>query len=753
MNALTPILTPYALENIELLQRLDEQHLPLTQTELARALDRDLSNLRRTLGKLADEGYTALDDDKRPVITEAGRQAVSAVARMSDDSIALGQAAVPPPGFAALTADDIEFDPHNARTHSGLSEAEIDEMAESIREHGVLEPPMVRFEMADDGLVHRSQAYLVDGERRLRGWRRAIERGWLNEDTRYLCPIFDGDDIAATEAALVKNLQRVDLDNLEAAEGLRKLSDKSDPPATAATIARRLGKEERWVEQRLKVAREASEANKDRYRAFLRRQREEDFVLAADPDPFRWTDLRNSVQKPKHLTALEKNPRLAMLVVEMAVRGEEEDGIWDAVILLPLRPWPDIFDQADSLGLITRLSNAEGFAYSAELTPLACEWLASQSFGEEFDRPGLVAAVRSTALGPIAAAALAPGQYGTDFLNLSPEPDAAPTETPASPTLRPGYTGDAFSLQLRALARDEGEPGAASPDPANAGEATPDPTTGDHPPQVAGQAPDATPPVSGADPNPPPPAGGEAHAPNDQAQPGGGGEAQAGPLDALSPLARLALLELAHAISTRGVTARGGGLRGAAIYDFHNHQGGTWGDLFRAKLAYPTQGQTGWIGVLTDAAVEAVRAQVGGVTHEHLAALRLEIGGVSPPYLGAYASPWLNPPKPPEPGSEGPAPSPAPSGEGGAPSATDEGSASAAQQPTGDIIVGGMRRALVQLHAEAARAQDLLRDIEGHKDREGQVLSVDLWPRLTGVLAGLSVGLADAALYLPKEQG
>lgn len=720
MNAVTPILTPFALEHIELLQRLDEQHLPLSQSDLARIVGRDLSNLRRTLAKLADEGFTALDDEKRPVLTEQGRRAIAEVARWGAPQDGVQ---APPAGFVSLSAHDIAFDQDNARQTSGLSPLDIEEMAASIREHGLLTPPIVR-----DRGNYMIKWGLVAGERRLRGWRLAIERGWLPADTRYLCQIFDGDDTRATEAALVENLQRVDLDNLEAAEGLRRLSDQADPPATAAAIAKRLGKEERWVEQRLKVAREATAPNKERYRAFLRRQAEPDFVPAADPDPFRWTDLRNSVQKPKHVTALEKNPALAMLVVELAMASDVEGGIWDEPV--PIRPGGDLARQAVDLRLaVERYLSADSGAgmLGLELTDLACEWLAAEGFGD--DPETVLAEVREAALGPAGEAALAPGQWGTDFLNITPNTIAAQTDTPdLSPTLRPGLTGDAFSLQLRSLAaegEDGSEDGARSssdPDPSPAGDSPPDSEQGA--PAADEAAPEGPAPAT----DPPSPAAA-----------GAGPD----PLATLTPLARLALLELAHAVATRGATTRGGE-RGAPIFDFHADPTGAWPELFAAKLVnvrQPANG-VGWLGVLSEAAQEALKTQYpDGVGRDQVMAQigQMAQAGQFITLRGAFATRWMNPPVGTVPAE--PDPSPA-CREKVAPKGSDEGSAGPGQ-PATDPIIGGLRAAAADLWHAAREARAIFDDLF---EREASTEQMDA--------AARSLQTAQFALapYLTPEQ-
>ena len=111
------------------------------------------------------------------------------------------------------------------------------ELAASIREHGVLEPILVR-KRASGGFE------IIAGERR---WRAAQQAG-LKE-----VPIFQHDlgDEAAFEAALVENLQREDLNPLETARAFQRLVD--DYGYTQEAIATKVGKERSTVANALRL--------------------------------------------------------------------------------------------------------------------------------------------------------------------------------------------------------------------------------------------------------------------------------------------------------------------------------------------------------------------------------------------------------------------------------------------------------------------------------------------------------------------
>ncbi|MCL2563221.1 MAG: ParB/RepB/Spo0J family partition protein [Oscillospiraceae bacterium] len=85
------------------------------------------------------------------------------------------------------------------------------ELTESIREHGVLDPLLVR-------KLATGYYQIIGGERR---WRAAREVG-LKEIP---CRVIEADDRLAMEIALIENLQREDLNPLEEAEGYKALMD------------------------------------------------------------------------------------------------------------------------------------------------------------------------------------------------------------------------------------------------------------------------------------------------------------------------------------------------------------------------------------------------------------------------------------------------------------------------------------------------------------------------------------------------
>ncbi len=117
----------------------------------------------------------------------------------------------------------------------------LEQLAESIRTHGVLTPLLVRREDNGNGYV------LVAGERRLR----ATGLAGLEE-----VPCWVRDHLSTQdqlELALVENIQREDLDPIETAESYHRLVSAFN--LTQAEVARRVGKDRATVANAIRLLR------------------------------------------------------------------------------------------------------------------------------------------------------------------------------------------------------------------------------------------------------------------------------------------------------------------------------------------------------------------------------------------------------------------------------------------------------------------------------------------------------------------
>jgi len=136
-------------------------------------------------------------------------------------------------GYRQIPVDRIRITGNIRRT---FDQEKLQELADSIRTYGVLEPLLVR---PADGAYE-----LVVGERRLRAARMAGLR-------EVPCRVVDLDARAAAEVQLLENLQRQDLDAIEEAQALRALIEEHG--YTQEQLAERLGKSQPWVASRLRL--------------------------------------------------------------------------------------------------------------------------------------------------------------------------------------------------------------------------------------------------------------------------------------------------------------------------------------------------------------------------------------------------------------------------------------------------------------------------------------------------------------------
>ncbi len=137
-------------------------------------------------------------------------------------------------GLLELPIDDIK--PNLNQPRKEFDEDRISELADSIREVGVLQPLLVR--KLDDHYE------LIAGERRFRASRVAgLEK--------VPCRLTEASDERSFEMAIIENLQREDLNPLEEAKAFRSLIEQFDLSQQEA--ARRVGKQRSTVANALRL--------------------------------------------------------------------------------------------------------------------------------------------------------------------------------------------------------------------------------------------------------------------------------------------------------------------------------------------------------------------------------------------------------------------------------------------------------------------------------------------------------------------
>lgn len=126
---------------------------------------------------------------------------------------------------APLMVDAARISPNPFQPRRVFVKEALDELVASVREHGILEPLLVR--KAEEGYE------LIAGERR---WRAAREAGLKQ------VPVIvrEASDREALEIGLIENLQRADLNVIEEAEGYQALATEFN--LTQDEIARKVSK-------------------------------------------------------------------------------------------------------------------------------------------------------------------------------------------------------------------------------------------------------------------------------------------------------------------------------------------------------------------------------------------------------------------------------------------------------------------------------------------------------------------------------
>ena len=154
-------------------------------------------------------------------------------------------------GLSALLGDDFTMNPAQAPSTLPISQVEsyagqprknfdqekLEELAESIRQHGIIQPLTVR-------KLSSGYYQIIAGERR---WRAARLAGL----TEVPAVIIEADDRKAMELAMIENLQREDLSPMEEAEGYKILVENYG--MTQEQAAQRVGKSRSAVANALRL--------------------------------------------------------------------------------------------------------------------------------------------------------------------------------------------------------------------------------------------------------------------------------------------------------------------------------------------------------------------------------------------------------------------------------------------------------------------------------------------------------------------
>ena len=150
--------------------------------------------------------------------------------------------------FTSMRVEALRPSPDNPRKH--IDAATLEQLAENIKEHGVISPLVIRpiFPTNAGGVpipsAHATEFEIVSGERR---WRASKMAGLERVPVR----ILQLSDAAALEIQVIENLQRSDIHELEEADGYKALQDRYG--YTVEDLAAKVGKSVAYIYGRLRL--------------------------------------------------------------------------------------------------------------------------------------------------------------------------------------------------------------------------------------------------------------------------------------------------------------------------------------------------------------------------------------------------------------------------------------------------------------------------------------------------------------------
>lgn len=164
-----------------------------------------------------------------------------------------GDAFTSPRGSLEVDIDLLE--PNHYQPRGALDDAKLEELARSIRANGVIQPIVVRRAPASG--AGRDRYQIIAGERR---WR-AAQRAQLTKVPIVVKDVGSGDKIRLLEMALIENIQREDLNPMEAAAAYHRLVDEFH--LKQDDIASQVGKDRATVANYLRLLKLPAEVRGD----------------------------------------------------------------------------------------------------------------------------------------------------------------------------------------------------------------------------------------------------------------------------------------------------------------------------------------------------------------------------------------------------------------------------------------------------------------------------------------------------------
>ena len=201
-----------------------------------------------------------------------------------------------------LTINDIERSPYQPRRD--FREEELRELAESLKNNGLVQPPTVR-------RLPNGKYELIAGERRLRA---AQFAGWK----KIRVTLIDADDQTAAVMTATENIQREDLNPIEEAASYKTLQDKFN--WTQQEVAEKVGKGRATVANATRLL-ELPEEVKQLISSALLSVGHAKVLLSVDDEKERVLLARDCVNDQLTVRALEKKVARLHAPVEARQKG------------------------------------------------------------------------------------------------------------------------------------------------------------------------------------------------------------------------------------------------------------------------------------------------------------------------------------------------------------------------------------------------------------------------------------------------
>lgn len=208
-------------------------------------------------------------------------------------------------GIFELPIMDIERSPYQPRRD--FHEAELQELAESLKNNGLVHPPTVRRNS-------QGKYELISGERRLRAAQLA---GWK----KIRVTLVEADDLTAAAMTTTENINREDLNPIEEAVSYKNLQDMFD--LTQQQVAERVGKSRAAVANSTRLL-ELPDEVKSLLSNMLLSVGHAKVLLSIDDEKDRILLARDCVNEQLTVRALEKKVANLHKPVENRLRGNPD---------------------------------------------------------------------------------------------------------------------------------------------------------------------------------------------------------------------------------------------------------------------------------------------------------------------------------------------------------------------------------------------------------------------------------------------